>query len=129
MAIVDLGTISLVTGANPVAFAPFRYQRNRAYIINAIMTSINFDQVFSYVRIMPYIMPNNQLPFLLNEITELDIVQTNQSFYFAASTLFDQNGDVELRAQRLPRWRGAGDGSVMLLQLTYDDALDTGTWR
>lgn len=129
MAIVDLGTFNMVTGLSPVAFIPFRYRQNRAYALNVIMTSTDFDQIFSYVRIMPYVMPNNALPFLLNYVTELEIMQVNQLFYFPASTLFDQNGDVEFRAQRLPRWKGAGDATPMTLQLTYDDDITTGSWR
>lgn len=129
MTIVDLGTFNMVTGAGPVTFASFPYNQNRAYALNVVMTSADFNQIFSYIRIQPYVMPNGSNPFLLNDATELEIVQPNQLFYFPCSSLFNGNGDVEFRAQRLPRWRGAGDANPMTLQLTYDDSLFTGSWR
>lgn len=129
MAIVDLGMRELVTGLSPVSFTPFDYQQNRAYGINALMTSPDFDQIYSYVRIRPLITPNNRPSFLLDYSVVLDILQEPQLFYFPASSLFGRNGDVTLQAERLPRWRGAGDARPMTLQLTYDDENTTQSWR
>jgi hypothetical protein len=129
MAIVDLGTFNMVTGALPVTFNSFSYNQNRAYAINVIMTSTDFNQVFSYIRIVPLVSPNGGVPFVLNDPQTLEIIPINQLFYFSASTLFDSNGTVEFRAERLPRWRGAGDARPMTLQLTYDDSLFTSSWR
>lgn len=128
MAIVNLGIFNMVTGTPSVTFTSFNYRTNRAYALNVIMTSGNFDNIFSYMRIVPKVTPNNLVPFILNTPQILEIIPDNQLFYFPATQLFDRNGIVEFQAERLARWRGAGDGQPVTLQLTYDDELFTSTW-
>lgn len=129
MAIIDLGMRELVTGLSPVTFDAFSYQQQRAYAINALMTTPDFNLIYSYVRVKPRILPNGEIPFLLDYTVELEVIPGVQLFYLPASSLFQSNGDVILEAERLPRWRGAGDARPMTLQLTYDDNNTTQSWR
>jgi hypothetical protein len=129
MAIVDLGTFDMITGALPVSFNSFPYRQNLAYGIKAIMTSADFNLIYSYLRLAPLITPNNSTSFLLDYNISLDILAVEQFFYFPASSLFERDGDVAFLAQRLPRWRGAGDSNPVTLQLIYDDSNTTQSWR
>lgn len=128
MAIVDLGMQTLVTGALPVSYTPFPYNQRRAYALIARMTSPDFDLVYSYVRVSFLVIPDSDPNFLLADTKELEIIQADRMLFFAASRLYGSNGDVIISAQRLPRWRGAGDGRPMTLQFAYDDQLDVPSW-
>lgn len=129
MTIVDLGMMSIDTGALPVSYTPFPYNERRAYGIIAAMTSPDFNQVFSYLRVSFFVAPDNSPSFILSETQDIEIISDNQLLYFAASRLFGDNGQVTVRAQRLPRWRGAGDARPMTLQFLYDDQVQVPSWR
>ena len=129
MAIIDLGTNGLITGAGPVAYTAFTYDQNSAYGIGCIFTSANFNSIFSFVRIRALINVPGQPPFIEATNYDLQILNIIQLFLFPCSPLFRGNGTVQFFAERLPRWKGAGDGTNVSLQLLYDDAITVPSWR
>ena len=129
MAIVDLGTQNMVTGALPVAFTAFPYDQTQAYGIGCLFTSGDFNLIFSDIRLFAVItMPTFPTFYDSREII-IEINATPQLFMWAASPLFFGSGDVVFIAERRPRWRGAGDANPVTLQLLYDDAISVPSWR
>lgn len=129
MAIVDLGTQNMVTGLNPVAFTPFAYDQTQAYGIGCLFTSGNFNLIFSDIRIFAVITMPSFPTFYDARPIIIEINAIPQLFFWAASPLFFGSGDVTFIAERRPRWRGAGDGTPVTLQLLYDDAITVPSWR
>ena len=129
MAIVDLGTQTLTTGLNPVPYTPFAYDENLAYSIGVILTSSNFNQIFSYIRVRTLLQVPGFPAYSPIWCEEIEIIPVNQLFFFPASPLFFGSGTCQFFAERLPRWRGAGDATVCTMQLLYDDALTVPSWR
>ncbi len=128
MAIVDLGTNALATGTGPVAYTAFPYDQTLAYGIGAIFTSPNFNSIFSFVRIRAVINVPAQPAFADATNFDLSIENIIQLFFFPASPLYRGSGTVQFFAERLPRWKGAGDGTPVSLQLLYDDAITVPSW-
>lgn len=129
MAIVDLGTLNLVVGGGPVAYAAFPYDATTAIGVGAIFSSPNFGSIFSYVEIRVGIL-SGSLPLFLNaEPIRLDVSSVIQVMFVPFSPLYFGNGNCILTAERIPFWRGAGDGTPLTLNLLYDDALTVPTWR
>lgn len=128
MAIVSLGNFDIFVGETFKVYAPFAYRGNRAYAIYATFTSPNFSNVFSFIRIYPFIMPNNGTSRLVARPIDLEILDIPTLFLFPCSQLFDSNGAVSFYAERRSPYYGGGDGVLVNLELSYDDDLVTGTW-
>lgn len=128
MAIVDLGTNALTTGSTPVGYTPFTYDQTLAYGIGCIFSSPNFNSIFSFIRVRAVINVPGQPAFADVTNFDLEILNIIQLFFFPASPLYRGNGTVQFFAQRLPRWKGAGDGTDVSLQLLYDDAITVPSW-
>ena len=129
MAIVDLGTQPLSTGLTPVGYTAFTYDQTLAYGIGCIFSSANFNTIFSFVRIRAVINVPGQPAFTVADFYDLEILNFIQLILFPCSPLFRGNGTVQFFAERLPKWKGAGDGTSVSLQLLYDDAITTPSWR
>lgn len=128
MTIVNLGTNDLFVGQSPTSYGAVDYRQNRAYALYMDFTSDNFANIFSYVRVFPYIRPNNLPPRLLSHYTDIQITLEPQLFLFSATQLFDANGEVDFLCQRRSFLRGTGDRPNVNLTITYDDALFTSSW-
>ena len=129
MAIVDLGTNNLTTGGAITVYTPFSYDQTLAYGIGIVLTSSNFNSIFSFIRIRALINVPGQPAFADIRNYDIQIVNIVQQFFFAASPLYRGNGTCTFTAQRLPRWKGAGDGTTVTMQLLYDDAITVPSWR
>lgn len=128
MAIVNLGTNDLFVGQSPTTYGAVDYRTNRAYALYLDFTSDNFANVFSFIRIFPYIRANGLPPRLLSHYTDVQITPESQVFLFSATGLFDNNGEVDFMCQRRSFIRGTGDRPNVGLTITYDDALFTNSW-
>lgn len=129
MAIVDLGTNILTTGTGPIGYTSFNYDQTLAYGIGVIFSSPNFNSIFSFVRVRALINVPGQPAFADVTNFDLQIVNVIQLFFFPASPLYRGNGTCTFFAERLPRWKGAGDGTSVSMQLLYDDAITVPSWR
>lgn len=129
MAIVDLGTNILTTGGSPIGYTPFTYDQTLAYGIGVIFSSPNFNSIFSFVRVRALINVPGQPAFADVTNFDLQIVNVIQLFFFPASPLYRGSGTCTFFAERLPRWKGAGDGTSVSMQLLYDDAITVPSWR
>jgi len=128
MAIVNLGSLDIVIGQGFYEFIPFNYRDDSAYAIYADFVTNNFSSLFSFIRIYPYVEPNNGTPRLLSRHIDLEILAESQLFYLPFSNLIDGNGDCTLYVERLSRYTGGGEGETVNLTLSYDDSIRIGTW-
>ena len=129
MAIIDLGTNALSVGQPPVAFTPFPYLITEAYGVGAVFSTPVFDSIFSFVRVRPQWQVTGLPPFFSADYYDLEVIAGIQIILIPASALYFANGTLTLFAQRRPFYAGAGDSPPLTLQLLYDDAVTTPTWR
>lgn len=128
MAIVILGQTDIFVGELPYFTNTFPYRDNRAYAIYVDFSSPNFNDVYSFIRIYPYILPNNGTPRLDSRYYDVQIIDTPQLFYLPLSNLLDGDGDLSLRVERISRWQGGGNHIPVNITLSYDDGLFTNSW-
>lgn len=128
MAIVSLGTRDLFVGNLPVVFDPFNYNQRRAYRLELQLTSANFDNIFSRLLLYARITPNGEPVIFDSRKFLFDIVGDRQLFFYPLNRLVGGDGDLEFLAERVPVWRGAGDGEPVSLELFYDDNNDIQSW-
>ena len=128
MASVILGTFDLFIGQGPYITNPFSYRDRDAYAIYAVFTSSNFSNLYSFVRIYPFISPSGGVSRFISSYIDLEILNTPQLFYFPCSTLFDGDGDVSFYCERRSYYTGGGEGELVNLTISYDDALSVRTW-
>ncbi len=129
MAIVNLGTRVLNVGDNPAAYNAFDYIEDKAYAIYADFTVANFSCITSFIRIRPLVRRGGQPNRLLADYIDLTPLARPQLFYIPCSKLFGGDGNIRIFAERLSFWTGGGDGEPLSLELSYDDELETQTWR
>lgn len=128
MAIVILGQTDIFVGELPYLTNTFPYRDNRAYAIYVDFTSPNFSEVYSFIRIYPYVLPNNGTPRLIHPYLDLEIIDSPQLFYLPLSNLIDGNGNLSLRVERISIWHGGGNHVPVNITLSYDDDISVGTW-
>lgn len=128
MAIATLGVRDLFVGNLPVIFDPFPYNERRAYRLEVQFISSSFTNIFSTVVLQARINASGQPPILDNRKFTFDILSDRQIFFYPLNRLVDGNGDVTFMAERIPIWRGAGDGQPVSLELFYDDNLNIQSW-
>ena len=129
MAIVDLGTNALAVGSPPVSYLPFPYLITEAYGIGVVFSTPVFDNIFSFVRVRAQWEVTGLPPFFSADYYDLEVIAGIQIILIPASALYFANGTLTLFAQRRPFYTGAGDGPALTMQLLYDDAVTTPTWR
>ena len=129
MAIVDLGTFALNIGDNPVAYIPFPFDQTQGYGVAAVFTSTDFDGIVSIVRVRPQFIVPGQPPVFQSEPYDLEVRPGIQLMFVPGSALYRGNGNIEMVAERVSFWTGGGDGIPLTMQLIYDDAITTPTWR
>lgn len=128
MAIATLGVRDLFVGNLPVIFDPFPYNERRAYRLELQFISSSFTSIFSTVVLQSRITPTSQAPILDSRKFSFDILSDRQILFYPLNRLVNGNGDVTFMAERIPVWRGAGDGQPVALELFYDDSLDIQSW-
>lgn len=129
MTIVSLGSLPVSTGTGFVTFNSFNYNQRRAYGIYLICTSSSFTSIFSFIRVRSLFAPNNASPFIESTKYDFDIIPEQQFFFLPCSRLFGADGDCTFLVERIPIWRGAGDGQPISVELSYDDDEDIPSWR
>lgn len=129
MAVVDLGTFVLNIGDNPVTYTAFPFVQTLGYGIGAIFTSPNFSNIVSFVRVRALFVVPGQPPVFWSEPLDLEVIPGIQLMLLPASSLYRGDGTIELTAERRSFWTGGGDGTPLTMQLLYDDAVTTPTWR
>lgn len=128
MVLVSLGDLNLNTGGLPVPYAPFSYNRRRAYGLELRFTSADFNNIFSTVRLRARLEPSND-PIVLDwRAFSFEIIPDNAFFFYPLNRLIESNGDCVFQAERIPIWRGAGDNEPVSLELLYNDDTDIGSW-
>lgn len=128
MAVVSLGTRELSVGALPSTFDSFDYNQRRAYRIELVFSSPDFENIFSTVRLRAMVDSSRNLPLLDANYYYIDILPMRQAFFYPFSRLFDGNGGVSFQAERLSIWRGGGCTESVTLELFYDDSTTVGSW-
>lgn len=129
MALVDLGTFPLNTGAPFIAYPPFTYDQNTAIGLGCIFTSTDFNNIFSSVELRTFLTPTGIPSFIESTKYPLDIINVIQVVLIPFSPLYFNSGTCSILARRIPTFRGAGDGTPVSLQLIYDDAVTVPSWR
>jgi hypothetical protein len=129
MAIVNLGTQVLDIGGGAKSFTPINFKDDRAYLIKGVFTISNPNNIFSLVRVRAFLTLPGQPPFWAASFVELEILPEPFSFFYPFSPLYDGDGTAIFFAERIPKTSGAGElGTVVTLNLFYDDETDIGTW-
>lgn len=129
MGIIDLGTQRLDIGGGAKGFTPIEFDDGKAYLVKGQFTVSEFNNIFSYIRVRAFLSISGQPPYWAASFVELDIVQEPFSFFYPFSSLYDGGGDARFFAERIPRAPGAGElGTVVDLNLFYDDGIETSTW-
>lgn len=129
MAIIDLGTNALQIGQPPVTYLPFPFLITEAYGIGVVFATPNFSTIFSFVRIRTEWSVAGLPPFFSSDYYDLEVIAGIQIILIPASALYFANGTLTLYAQRRSFYVGGGDGQPLTMQLLYDDAVTTPTWR
>lgn len=128
MAIVDLGNLPLVIGQLPAVFNPINFRDRDAYILFASFNTDNFDNVFSFVRVRWFIEVTGQPGYFDSRMIDLDILDTPQCLFFAASELYDGNGTMTPFAERRSFYVAGDDGVSVNMNLTWEDSVNVRTW-
>lgn len=130
MAVVNLGTETLIIGQNPVQFLPFPYDATQAYLIAGVFGVGDFSSIFSRARIRALLEPAPGLQFYHPDVQTLDILDGIVTFWLPMSPLFLGSGTVTLEAERLAnRYGGADNQTAVTLNLLYEDTISVPTWR
>lgn len=128
MAIVDLGTLTFPVGGGQQTFQPFPYRDNRAYAMFFTISAATPTNIFSYLRMEPFVFRDNGSDIYYHEFTDIDILKSPRIILLPFSNVYDSNGDCEIRMERLPFIRGTGDEGDVVVNLTYDDDTDIRSW-
>ncbi len=128
MALVSLGIRNPNTGGLPVPFDSFPYNERKAYRMELVFGSADFGNIFSSIRLQAILEPTNALPIMDWRNFTFDIVSDRIFFFYPLNRLVDGNGDCTFQADRIPLWRGGGDGEPVSLELLYDDSNDINSW-
>lgn len=129
MAIVNLGTRQLNIGGGMQTFNAYPFKDDKAYLIKGLFTISQINNIFSFVRIRGLITVPGQPSFWAPIVVDLDIIPVPFSFFYPFSPLYDGDGTVVFYGERLPIVPGAGEiGTVVTLNLFYDDNINVGSW-
>lgn len=128
MAIVTLSQSPIAVGGGIVVSDSFAYRDNRAYALYVDFTSPDFNEIFSYVRIYPWIQPNNGVARFDSRYFDVEILSAPQFLLLPFSNLIDGNGDVNFYMERKSFYVGGGEGTPVEITLSYDDDLSVRTW-
>lgn len=129
MAIVDLGTQPLFVGGSPTAYAGFPYDATTAIGIGIVFSSPNFSNIFSRIQLRVSLISSGLPVFIDAQPYNIDVLNVIQIQLIPFSPLYFGNGTCILIAERIPFWRGAGDGTPLSMNLLYDDAVTVPSWR
>lgn len=122
MALQDLGTFTLTVGSLPSIYLPFQFNRRRGYGVRATFAASDFNSIFSFVRVTPFIDVAGEPSVYLADYVDLEILGQTQLFFFLGSDVYGGDGDVIFHAQRLSRYIGGDDLVNVTLNLAIEDS-------
>lgn len=128
MAIVVLAQSAIAVGGGQIISDSFAYRDDRAYALYVEFSSTNFNEIFSFVRIYPYVQPNGGVARLYAPYFDVQILALPQLLLLPFSNLIDGNGNVSFYIERRSFYVGGGEGVPVDITLSYDDALAQRTW-
>lgn len=128
MAIVILAQSPIAVGGGQIISNSFAYRDRRAYALYVDFTSTDFSQIFSFIRIYPYVQPNGGVARLDARYYDVEITALPQILLYPATQLFDGNGNVSFYLERRSFYVGGGEGVEVDITLSYDDDVDVRTW-
>lgn len=129
MAIVDLGVRIIDIGGLPSTFVAFRFNPNRAYIIDCRATIEHPENIFSFLRFRTIFSNNTFSGYHGHHIIETPLTTRPFVILLPFSNLYDSGGNVIIEVERLSFNDGGGDSTgTVMLALSYDDSESVRTW-
>ena len=127
--IINLGTNQLDIGGGAKSYSPIPFRDDKAYGIKGQFTISEPNNIFSQVMVKAFITVPGVPSFWSAIAVELDIVPEPFMFFYPFSRLFEGDGQAIFWAERIPKVPGAGEiGTIVTLNLFYDDSVDTESW-